>query len=87
MQDYRHISVIEEYNTFRNYYAEHEMKNTRDRFNRVRGMDHGIYILNRFIHLVNKYLLNTYFVPGSILGTWHSAVNKQKVFFSHGDNI
>lgn len=44
------ISVIDEYNAFRNYYAEHEMKNTRDRFNRVEAWTmEFIYSIDSFI--------------------------------------
>lgn len=64
-----------------------KMKITRDRFNRVETCTMEFTYSMRFIHLVNKYLLNAYFVPGSIPGPRDSVVNKKKVFFSRGDCI
>lgn len=29
-----------------------------------------------FIHSLSKCLLNSYYIPGPVLGTWHSAVNR-----------
>lgn len=31
-----------------------------------------------FIHSINKPLLNTYYVPSSVLGTWDTMVNKRE---------
>lgn len=45
-----------------------KMKITRNRFNRVEAWAMDFIYSIELIHLVNKYLLNAYFVPGSILG-------------------
>lgn len=59
-----------------------KMKIIRDRFNRVEAWAMEFMYSMRVIHLVNKYLLNAYFMPGSIPGPRDSVVNKKKVFLS-----
>lgn len=59
-----------------------KMKNTRAE----EAQTKNLYCQQRFIHFINLYLLNAYFVPGGIPSTQDSVVNKQNFFF-HGAHI
>ena len=47
LKNHKHISVADEYNTFRNYYAEHTNEKYLGQVQQSRGVGHRIYMINR----------------------------------------